>query len=74
MDIWQLLILGFALWFAFGWGKEYGRKVQRKRMHCTERLRKTKDPETRQKLLLEWNNLTGRHFAPHLLANKRKGL
>lgn len=60
MGIWNLLIVAFALWFGFQWGK-YNSRDKEAKEEKVERLLKQADQESdpgkKTKMLLEWYKL-----------------
>ncbi len=61
MDVWVLLIVGFALWFGFQWGKNSSRDKEAKEEKAERLLKQAEqeiDPEKKTKMLLEWYQLT----------------
>ena len=57
-NVWEVLIvLGVAAWFGFSFGKFYGRGIERKAERLHSMAEKETDPDKKQKLLLEWNDL-----------------
>ncbi len=80
MDVWVLLIVGFALWFGFQWGKNYSRDKGAKEEKAERLLKQAEqesDPGKKTKMLLEWYQLTEdrRSTKPlfkHLLRRKQR--
>jgi hypothetical protein len=74
-NLWVLVLLAFALWFAFQWGVFYGRARQRRIDELYRRAKEAQDPEEKQRLLLEWNELDDsplkKAFREALLIGKR---
>ncbi len=61
MDVWVLLIVGFALWFGFQWGKNSSRDKEAKEEKAERLLKQAEqesDPRKKTKMLLEWYRLT----------------
>ena len=61
MDVWGLLIVGFALWFGFQWGKHSSRNKEvndEKAERLLKQAELESDPEKKTKMLLEWYQLT----------------
>ena len=80
MDVWVLLIVGFALWFGFQWGKYSSRDKEAKEEKAERLLKQAEqesDPEKKTKMLLEWYKLTEdrrsrKPLFKHLLWRKQK--
>ncbi len=80
MDVWVLLIVGFALWFGFQWGKYHARDKEEKEDKAQRLLKQAEqesDPETKTKLLLDWYKLTEdrglrKTFKKHLVWRNKK--
>ncbi len=61
MDVWFLLIVGFALFFVFHCGKYSSRDKEAKEEKAERLLKQSEqesDPEKKTKMLLEWYRLT----------------
>ncbi len=80
MDVWVLLIVGFALWFGFQWGKNSSRDKGAKEEKAERLLKQAEqesDPEKKTKMLLEWYQLTEdrrsrKPLFKHLLRRKQR--
>ncbi len=80
MDVWVLLIVGFALWFGFQWGKNSSRDKQAKEEKAERLLKQAEqesDPAKKTKMLLEWYKLTEarrsrKPLFKHLLRRKQR--
>ena len=77
MDLWNLLIVGLALWFGFQWGKRYSRDKQERADRLLKQAEQEGNPERKTKLLLQWYQLTEdrglrKTFKKRLLWRKKK--
>jgi hypothetical protein len=73
-----LAVIGVAIWAAYGTGKNVGASQERKAQELYRRAERETDPETKTKLLREWNELTNNNkrvkkaFREALLLGKHK--
>jgi len=77
MEVWELLIVGFALWFGYQWGKHHGRDKEEKAEGLLKQAEQEHNPVKKTELLLEWYKLTEsrrlrKTFKERLLWRKKK--
>ena len=77
MDLWDLLVAAFALWFGFQWGQRNARDKDKKAERLLKQAAQENDPATKTNLLIEWYKLTEdrglkKTFKKHLVWRRKK--